>query len=112
MKKLKILFQTSGPSNKSESMVKKSKAISGISAICDAYDSASNVIVRAKHHKAKTSQDEEEKVIRELRTVHPLQTVIGREYTKFTDILAPLDQAKYQAWLIYHKDTLMFEYGK
>lgn len=116
VKKLKILFQTSGPSNKSWSMVKKSKAISGISAICDAYDSASNVIVRAKHHKAKTSQDEEEKVIRELRTVHPLQTVIGREYTKFTDILAPyhakLDQAKYQAWLIYHKDTLMFEYGK
>lgn len=116
VKKLKILFQTSGPSNKSESMVKKSKAISGISAICDAYDSASNVIVRAKHHKAKTSQDEEEKVIRELRTVHPFQTVIGREHTKFTDILAPyhakLDQAKYQAWLIYHKDTLMFEYGK
>lgn len=64
VKKLKILFQTSGPSNKSESMVKKSKAISGISAICDAYDSASNVIVRAKHHKAKTSQDEEEKVIK------------------------------------------------
>lgn len=97
-------------------MVKKSKAISGISAICDAYDSTSNVIVRAKHHKTKTSQDEEEKVIRELRTVRPFQTVIGREYTKFTDILAPchakLDQAKYQACLIYHKDTLMFEYGK
>lgn len=72
VKKLKILFQILGFSNKLESMVKKFKVILGIFVISDVYDLVSNVIVRVKYYKVKILQDEEEKVIREFRIVYLL----------------------------------------
>ena len=47
IRKTKKLFKAAGPNNIEQSIVKKSKAIAGLSAISENYDELGGVVVRA-----------------------------------------------------------------
>jgi hypothetical protein len=64
------LFKAAGPNNIEKSIVKKSKAIAGLSAISENYDELGGVVVRANQHKKKESHEDEMKLVSDIRTVN------------------------------------------
>jgi hypothetical protein len=57
------LFKAAGPNNIEKSIVKKSKAIAGLSTISENYDELGGIVVRANQHKKKESHEDEMKLV-------------------------------------------------
>jgi hypothetical protein len=116
IRKTKKLFKAAGPNNIEKSIVKKSKAIAGLSAISENYDELGGVVVRANRHKKKESHEDETKLVSDLRTVRPFAEVMGRKFPQFEKILSPfhnsLDKEHYSAWIKHHLKVLTYESGK
>jgi hypothetical protein len=89
IRKNKKLFKAAGPNNIENSIVKKSKAIAGLSAISENYDELGGVVVRVNRHKKKESHEDEMKLVSDLRTVRPFAAVMGRKFPKFEKTLSP-----------------------
>jgi hypothetical protein len=89
IRKNKKLLKAAGPNNIENSIVKKSKAIAGLSAISENYDELGGVVVRVNRHKKKESHEDEMKLVSDLRTVRPFAAVMGRKFPKFEKTLSP-----------------------
>jgi hypothetical protein len=55
IRKTKKLFKAAGPNNIEKSILKKSKAIAGLSTISENYDELGGVVVRANQHQMTTT---------------------------------------------------------
>ena len=110
------MFKAAGPNNNEKSIVKKSKAIAGLSAISENYDELVGVVVGANRQKKKESHADEMKLVSDLRTVRPFAAAMGRKFPKFEKILSPfhnsLDKEHYTAWIKHHLKVLTCESGK
>ena len=116
IRKVKKLYKATGPNNAEGAVIKKSRALAAMDQISEHYDLSSGVIVRANRHKKKSAQEDELKLINELKETKPFKGQQGRSFDKFPNITAPLHgslkEEDYSAWINFHKKKLQFESGK
>ncbi len=103
-------------SGKTERNIERhSAALSGISDICEQYDSASGTIKRATAHKTVSSIADEQELIALLRTVRPFAFCAGRKY-KGIDVppssLKGLDVTQFLKWIAEKQNIYIKEIGK
>jgi hypothetical protein len=86
-----------------------SKAISGLKAISDHFDSASSVIVRCTRHKRLCDSNDVLFVVNDLISMQPFVNLPGRYHKSFTTItpnlLNDIEATKLHKWL-YERSTI------
>ena len=111
---IKEMIKSMGSNKTDKAIGRASKASSGIRLIIEAFDKQSGVHVSSSSHSHRASDEDEEKICADLRSVRPYNHVPERKHNSFQNInaneLHDLDKQKFRDWLSKHKRNIVMHF--
>lgn len=99
-----------GPNKTSAAIVRASKSAAGVEQIVTKFDVQTGLHKKSTAHTSRSSQEDENIMIKDLSKLQPFNTSPGRSYDAFTNIksspLVGMDMQNFFAWLDNHKKNM------
>lgn len=110
----KNLIRGMGANKTEQAITRASKASGGMKKIVENFDTLTDIKQPSSHHTHKSSQDDELKILNDLRELRPFEINPGRSHASFPNInadpLHDLDMAEMEIWLARHTKNLVMGY--
>lgn len=102
-----------GASKTSSAIVRASKSAAGVEQILTRFDAETGISKKSSAHTSRSSQADENMMIKDLQSLQPLHILPGRRHAHFQDIqsspLVGIDMEKFYNWLDDHKKNLAMD---
>ena len=112
-KDLKKQIKAMGANKTDKAIDRSSRASGGERQIAENYDKQVNRPVHSSSHSHQSSVLDDKKILADLRTLKPFNTIPNRKHDSFQEIssdpLATLDETELARWLSRHKKNLLLD---
>lgn len=111
---MKKLVRSMGANKTQKAISRASKASGGVSKIVESFDKQANIHRRSSTHSHKSSVDDEQLILADLRDLKPFEMDEERSFESFVGISSNpthlFDEAKFDIWLARHKNNILRHY--